>query len=130
MGEELSSQDAAKAQDMVAALREDEGRQVTLLLHTIPWQVLRSIAMRMVAFDFWKRDSDNCALLYDKEGPGVYIAIISVVNRQGTPTLEYLNVAELVEKFDKKNKLTMEELKLRDEKEDDEFIVAELTRGT
>ncbi|KAI1646752.1 uncharacterized protein F4817DRAFT_365612 [Daldinia loculata] len=83
MGEELESQDVVNAHDMITALREDKGRQMTVLLHTIPRPVLRSIVMRMVAYDFWERDSDNRTLLYDKEGPGAYIVTLSIVDRRG-----------------------------------------------
>ncbi|KAI1480341.1 hypothetical protein F4774DRAFT_425116 [Daldinia eschscholtzii] len=83
MGEELSEQNVVKVDDMITALKNDDGNQMTLLLHTIPRPVLRSIVMRMVAYDFWERDSDNRMLLYDREGPGAYIVTLSVLNRRG-----------------------------------------------
>lgn len=58
-------------------------REMMLLLHSIPRPVLRSIVMRMVAHDFWERDSESRKLLYDAEGPGAYIASVSVVGRDG-----------------------------------------------
>ncbi|KAI1775551.1 hypothetical protein F4818DRAFT_416845 [Hypoxylon cercidicola] len=72
-----------------------------LLLHSIPRPVLRSIVMRMVAHDFWERDSENRKLLYDAEGPGAYIATVSVVGRNGCgwSIMENRQIVECLEMY-------------------------------
>ncbi|KAI8963171.1 hypothetical protein F5Y11DRAFT_167601 [Daldinia sp. FL1419] len=83
MGEELGNQDVVDARGIIKVLREDEGNQMSLLLHSIPRPVLRSIVMRMVAHEFWERDSENRNLWYDSEGPGAYVATLSIIGRNG-----------------------------------------------
>ncbi|KAI1469600.1 uncharacterized protein F4812DRAFT_469725 [Daldinia caldariorum] len=103
MGEESSQQDIVKVDDMIAALRSDEGNQMMKLLHTIPRPVLRSIVMRMVAYEFWERDSENHTLLYDKQGPGAYIVTLSIANRRGSAwtILENREIISLLEHYAK-----------------------------
>ncbi|KAI2462954.1 hypothetical protein F4781DRAFT_418187 [Annulohypoxylon bovei var. microspora] len=99
MGEELLNQDLVPVHKMLQVLRNRA--QMSLLLHSIPRPVLRSIVMRMVAYDFHDRASDNRKWLYDKEGPGAYIATISVINREGCTwtARENVRVVSLLNKY-------------------------------
>jgi hypothetical protein len=72
--------------NMTAAIKtfKDDEAEMEVLFHSIPRCVLRSIAMRMLAFDFWhKAASPRKDWLYKEDGPGAYICSISVIGRKG-----------------------------------------------
>lgn len=85
MAQDLRNQDQVPCREMMRAVEEDsEGKEMRLLLHSIPRPVLRSLVMRMLPYDFWERGSDNRRdLFYDFEGPGVYVMGLSVEGRHG-----------------------------------------------
>ncbi|KAI1458661.1 hypothetical protein F4805DRAFT_121688 [Annulohypoxylon moriforme] len=82
MAEELCGQDYVSVDKIIKTFHENR-RDMSLLLHSIPRPVLRSIVMRMVAYDFHDRGSTKRTWLYEKEGPGAYIVTLSIVGRKG-----------------------------------------------
>ncbi|KAI0391858.1 hypothetical protein F5Y17DRAFT_387475 [Xylariaceae sp. FL0594] len=77
--------------DMTAAVNAFDPH-MEVLFNTIPRPVLRSITMRMVAYDFWERSSEaRKKWLYEAEGPGAYIFALSVIGRKGASLTGYEN---------------------------------------
>lgn len=85
MAQDLLNQDKVPCREMIRAVEGDlEEKEMRLLLHSIPRPVLRSLVMRTLAYDFWEKDTERRRnMLYDFEGPGVYVMSLSIEGRHG-----------------------------------------------
>ncbi|KAI0019765.1 hypothetical protein F4780DRAFT_792495 [Xylariomycetidae sp. FL0641] len=85
MAQDLRKQTGVRPREIIKEVEGDaEHKEMQLLLHTIPRPILRSIAMGLVAYDFWERGSERRKnWLYTFDGPGTYLATLSIEYRQG-----------------------------------------------
>ena len=85
MAWDLTNQHAVLPSSILSAFNSSyQSNEMLLLMHSIPRPVLRSLAMRMMGFDFWKRDDDERKTwLYAIEGPGTYVVSMAIYNREG-----------------------------------------------
>ncbi|KAI1375739.1 hypothetical protein F4677DRAFT_445903 [Hypoxylon crocopeplum] len=95
LGQDLSATAAAAAQ--IRADPTQNRREMCVLLHAIPKDLLRSLILGTVAFDFSQSPKPAS---YAVDGPGAYVAAMTISGRSGK-WLSRNEIAELIQKLDK-----------------------------